>query len=938
VGLAAAAPVSDEMIGQEISHYTILEELGQGGMGRVYLAHDTVLDRKVALKFLPDEMQKDSKARRRFLTEAKCAAATAHPYICKIYEISKFQGRDFISMEYVQGHTLEDILTEDLLPLKRILEIAIEIAEALESAHQAGVVHRDLKPSNIMVTADNHVKVMDFGLAKRIPTVAHHDQVDASALTKDGSIMGTIPYMSPEQARGLSVDARSDIFSFGTILYEMVAGIHPFHNFRSLELISAILDHQAPLLSRSHQELPEGFQDVVSRMMAKNVDDRYQSVHAVRTELIRMLESIGAAQPRPVAIESPQIAGLPSTNLSREGKQIFAAGTVSDTPGTIAANLYLDARPRKRVRAIWITFSGLIVVSSLLARSYLTRSPVAADVVRFQIYPPQHATFYAGAVPKISPDGRYLAFIAVSDSKRRIWIQALDSYEAQPLQGTDDPVNLFWSRDSRSIGFFARPSQLKRVEVSGGMVRTLTELPSLSTGWQGGTWNRDGVILISMAGDFYTVPGEGGTLKKLSLPSRTRHFLSERVWPHFLPNSRQFVYSTASPEMGFQKAGIYLGSLDSPTVQLLDGETVASAVADSSGHVLYVRQGVLVAEPFDLRRKRVTGDPVPLAENAGFSLGFGFSSAMSASDTGVLTYWGGYGRFATQLTWFDRAGRPLHELAPPGDYYDVELSSDAKRVGAEILDPKVGSADIWLLDATQGISSRFTFDANWDFGLQWSSDAAATIYTSVHAGGNTEIRRRSSTGGLEEILVQEPTELLSTDWSLDGRLIFYEKRDSNTGWDIWVLPLDGDHKPYPFLNTVADEGMARLSPDRKWIAYGSTETGRPEIFVRNFPDNGAKWQISTSGGSGPRWRRDGRELFYVGGDGKLVAVPIDAGPAFSYGAGHALDVKVRPSRPGWGRFGYDVTADGQKFLVNRLVENPVPIPISVVVNWTAALK
>jgi Tol biopolymer transport system component len=787
------------------------------------------------------------------------------------------------------------------------LEIARHICEGLEAAHEKGIIHRDLKPANIKLTPGGKVKVLDFGLAKAFEEQQSTSLSNSPTLVSEpvpGVILGTAAYMSPEQARGQVADRTSDVWSFGCVLFEMITGRQAFAGTTLSDTLAAILKVEPDwnLLPRS---LPSPARRLLRRCLEKQRSRRLHDMTDVRIEI---------------------------------------EDAVTEPAAPVGTNAHLDATSRKRQRTIWMSLSGLIAVSALLAVVYWPRGPGAAEVIRFQIYPPQHATLYSGAVPTISPDGRRLAFIAVSGSKRQIWIQALDSLDAQPLQGTDDAESLFWSPDNRSIGFFASPAQLKRVEVSGGAVRTLCEVPS-TWNWQGGTWNRDGVVLFSMDGDFYTVSSEGGTPKKLSLPTRTIDGYSRRGWPHFLPNSRQFVFVGELPEAGFQKAGIYLGSLESGAVKLLDGETLASAVVDSSGHLLYVRQGVLVAAPFDLRRQMVAGDAVPLAENAGFNAGIGFSSAMSASDNGLLTYWGGYGRSTRQLTWFDRAGRRLGELTAPGDYIDVELSPDASRAGAEILDPKVGTADMWLVGATQRISSRFTFDQSWDFGLHWSSDSAATIYTSARAGdgniarpdGHTEIRRRSITGGSEEILLQEPAVLLSTDWSLDGRLILYEKRDSKTGWDIWVLPVGGDRKPYPFLNSAADEGMARFSPNGKWIAYASTETGRPEIFVRNFPDKGAKWQISTAGGSGPRWRRDGRELFYVGGDGKLMAVSINSNPAFSYGAPQALDVKAEPSAPGWGRFGYDVTPDGQKFVVNTVVENPAPIPITVVVNWTAAL-
>jgi serine/threonine protein kinase/Tol biopolymer transport system component len=865
-------------------------------MGEVYQGRDTQLGRDVAVKVLPTTVSTDPDRLRRFEQEACAASALNHPNILVVHDIGAHDGTTYVVSELLEGETLRKRIAGTPLAQRRAIDYALQIANGLAAAHEKGIIHRDLKPDNIFITNDGRVKILDFGLAKL--TQLDGDQVRTDVPTRrvdtdPGVVMGTVGYMSPEQLKGRPVDQRSDIFSFGTILYEMLSGRRAFHGESAAEAMSAILKEDPPELSDSNKNISPALERIVNHCLEKNPEGRFHSARDVAFALETL------------------------------------SGSSSNSTQTIAMPAVATQRWRRR-ELILATLATVAVLSAIglaiaLGFSSFRRPTTDTRILRAFINPPEKTGFGSFA---LSPDGLRLAFVALDVSgKSLLWVRQLDSFSAQPLAGTEEAAFPFWSPDNRFIGFFAG-GKLKRIEATGGPVRTLctAAVP------RGGSWSAEGVIIFEPTPNdpLYRVSAEGGEATPLTTLATSRHEASHR-WPHFLPDGRHFLFSVFG---GPQSQGIYLSSIDAKDSRRLVDARESSAVYAEPGFLLFRRETTLVAQAFDAQKLQVSGEPIPIAEQVGFEATT-LQTYFSVSQTGVLVFsTGGAGK--TQLTWIDRSGKEVGLIGPPSNYIRPSLSPDGKRIAVDGPDPQ-GNRDVSLIDLG-GNLTRFTFDPGTDLFPVWSPDGSRIVFSSDRDGPRNLYQKNGTGAGKEELLLKTDTNKIPMDWSADGKYILFTVNDPKTKIDLWVLPLFGDQKPIPWLQTEANERLARFSPDGRWIAYVSDESGVNEIYVQSFPTAGGKWQVSTNGGYFPAWRHNGKELFYVSSDKKMMAVEIKGeGANFERGVPKALfDVRIPSFNTPQSQYG--VTADGQKFIVAAPVGETTSIPIDVVWNWTAALK
>ena len=889
--------------GAKLGPYEVISPLGKGGMGEVYRAKDTKLDREVAIKVLPVAFANDQERLARFEREAKVLASLNHPNIAQIYGLEESHAGRALVMELVPGQTLKGPL-----PLEEALRIASLVADALEAAHDKGIVHRDLKPANIMLTPQGAIKVLDFGLAavtqpsSGLAGAPNDSPTFTMGATQAGVIMGTAAYMSPEQAAGKPVDKRSDIWSFGVVLYEMLTGEHLFEGETISHTLADVL--RAPIgLDKLPPETPRGVRELLRRCL--NRDPR------------KRLRDIGDAR---IAIEE-------SLNAPEE-----------DMPATAAV-----AQPSRRLGMIG--FAAVAILAGALAGLalvYFRGRPPAAALMRFRIPAPEKVTLLPLAAPAplgVSPDGRQLAFIGRgADGVSQVWLRSLDALEARPLAGSEGAVGLFWSPDSRFIGFASR-DQLKKLEVSGGAAQALCDLDGP---FRGAAWAPDGTVVFGVADRLLRVSDTGGASAPLAEIEGAMESYHKFYPSAFLPDGRHFVYRFASQH----QTGIYIGSLDAePKHQILvvsqpfrlgtipsPGAPVYAASSDPGlGYLLYDQNGLLMALPFDTRKLAPAGVAIPIA--TGMAAG---SSSFSASATGVLVY-----RTAasvannSRLLWFDRHGKQLGQVGPPGPYGILQLSPDGKHLVVDSGEHMVSG------DPARGVFSRVNPGETQDYcGLAISPDGRVAFTYRIGASLGDIYVKAANGAGTAEPLVKSAFMKHTNHWSLDGRYILYDEHTAQQQ-DLWIVPMAGDRKPIPFLVTPADEADANFSPDTKWIAYSSDESGRREVYVQGFvPDHVpaagiGKWQISAGGGTKPRWRRDGKELYYLALDDKMMAVPVKS-TATTFEPGPAVALfQTHPT----GYVPYDVAADG-RFLINTVTEAEAvdPSPITVVLNWTAGLR
>ena len=881
------------LIGKELGYYHVLSLLGAGGMGEVYLAEDTRLKRKVALKLLPTELTANRDRLRRFEQEARAASALNHPNIITIHEIGESGEWHYLVTELIDGETLRERLHQGRIEFSAALDIALQIASALVAAHKAGIVHRDIKPENIMLRSDGLVKVLDFGLAKLTESstsgLSSNAPTRAQVNTETGMVMGTARYMSPEQARGQKIDARTDIFSFGVVFYEMITGGAPFEGETASDVLAAILKSEPPPLAHGAHEVPRELEHIVSRALRKDPERRYQVVK----DLLLDLEDL---KQRPSELSVP--AKRPLAHLG------------------------------------WIAATALLLVATLaLAIAYFQRAPVEVRAVRSSILPPEKSSFNftdtnAGSL-SISPDGRRLTFVApTAEGKNLLWVRSLDAVSAQALAGTEGAYYPFWSPDSRFIGFFAG-GKLKKIEAAGGPTVTLSDAPLA----RGGAWNRDGVIIFTpdSAGALQQVSAAGGVVSAVTKLDEARGELTHR-WPYFLPDGQHFLYLRRSITGSESETAIYVASLASKESKLL--LRANSNVAYAEGYLLFLREGTLMAQAFDAKRLETVGDafPIAVAVQSEPSMARG---VFAVSENGVLAYQTGSARNGSQLAWFDRNGKQLSLLGDVADYGQIQLSPDGKRLALTIVDPQNGNQDIWLYEVARGLRMRYTVDPADERSPVWSPDGSRIVFSS-NRKAHFDLYQKSSRGvGNDEPLLESDLEKHPMSWSPDGQFLLYLSVDPKTKADLWVLPLGGDRKPFPFLQTEFNEFNGQFSPDGRWIAYSSDESGGNQIYVVPFPGPGGKQQISTSGGRQPKWRGDGKEIFYLAPDNKLMATEVSGqGTSLVVGAVRPL-FEVHPYESG---NVYDVATDGRRFLVNTAVEQKASAPITLVINWTADLK
>jgi Tol biopolymer transport system component len=903
--------------GAQFDHYEILSQLGAGGMGEVYRARDTRLDRAVAIKVLPAEFAHDADRLRRFEQEAMATSALNHPNILTVYDFGNYEGNPYLVMELLDGEELRAQLDEGALPIRKAIEYAQQIAAGLAAAHEKSIVHRDLKPENLFITKDNRVKILDFGLAKLRPvrnadfgmqneeaeTLVQGDPNNPQSpirnpqLTAPGTVMGTVAYMSPEQVRGQDLDHRSDIFSFGIILYEMLSGQRAFTGEMMADVMSAITRDDPPELTNA--KISPALDKIVRRCLEKKPEHRFQTASDLGFALSTLTTPSGARLETATAV---------------------AAVTESAPVST--------ARWFGNARLAWLAAAVLLLVSLLslpFAVKSLRQSPPAAPMgVRFTIAAPEKIT--AITAPELSPDGRHLVFVATTEGKTSLWLRPLGSLTAQPLPGTEGIFGLpIWSPDSRSIGFFAG-GELKKLELAGGAPQTLCKLGAGSSAFLTGNWNRDGVIFFLGIGGTFRVPATGGEPERVS--NRLGQLGNYR-WPVFLPDGRHFLILRLLTQGSSE---IHLAALGSQeTTRLLAADSQARY---ANGHLFFARAGALLAAPFDAVSLKLTGEPFVVTEKVrvgGNSIGY-----FSISENGSLAYDPNVVTDNHQLTWLDREGQPLGTVGPPGEYFDLRLAPDGKRVAVARRDAQSRSMDIYVIDVARGTSSRLTFDPGDDRFPVWSPDGSRIAWQANRDGAYQMYQKLASGVGPEELLLKEDVLIAPGSWSVDNRFLLYTRRDRKTTNDLWVLPLTGDRQPLLFLQTPFAEFYGRFSPDGRWIAYTSNDQGRNEVYVQTFPASGGKWQISNNGGTQSRWRSDGKELYYLSNDGKLMVVEVKPGGSFEASALRAL-FDLAPSRALGGN-GYVLTAAGDRFLFVTEPEQAASQQFTVVTNWAAEVK
>ncbi|MGB2869187.1 MAG: protein kinase [Bacteroidota bacterium] len=895
------------MIGSVISHYKILEKLGEGGMGVVYKAQDTTLDRLVALKFLPAHVSSSSEDKARFIQEAKAAASLTHQNICTIHGVEEQDGKAFIVMEYVEGKTLNDLKAN--MPLKQAVDIGIQLADGLAAAHEKGIVHRDIKPENIMIRKDGRVQIMDFGLAKL---------KGASRLTKEGSTVGTAGYMSPEQIQGQETDHRTDIFSLGVILYELFAGQSPFKGVHETAISYEIVNADPEPLTVVKPDLAPELNSIALECLAKDPPERTQSVAEVAKDLRHYRRESGRSRMSMVTPVRP-LAGAQGAKPS-------------GTP------LLIPQAPIKRFLP-WIAASLLVVGVSGFGAAYLLFRPGEKQLIHSFILPPEkeNFAFYGnyGGPPALSPDGTRLAFLAIDSSgKRFLFVRSLNSAAAQKLSGTTGALFPFWSPDNQFIAFESQ-GKLKKIDAAGGTPLVICEVGN----FRSGTWNEDGTIVFSPAPTepLMAVPASGGTPVPVTMFDKSRNENSHR-WPWFLKDGKHIVYLARTAVSGAQTEGdaIRVSSLDGKVNKTL---TFASSNAVAvSGYLLYMRERNLVAQQFDESSLELKGEAKTIAQGVSFDPSVN-RGLFTASRNGILVYQKGDFQSGSQLLFWDRLGKPVKTVSSLAEYISTELSPNGRQIASSVFDFKSHNNSIWIFDVARGTKSRFTFTASYNQSPTWSPDGNRIMYSSNQDGTYNLYQKPTSGGGSEEVLFKSTGDKAPYDVSPDGNYLLYASGTPKTQGDIWILPLntkgtDGERKPVPFLQTEFNELGAQFSPDGRWVAYSSNESGQHEVYVKPFRGQGGHWQVSLSGGGFPHWRGDGKEIFYISPDGQMMTAQIVLSAAsVDVSNVHTLfDVSLAQAGD------YDVTADGKLFLLNALMESQNQTPLSLLTNWDAELK
>lgn len=884
--------------GDKLGPYELLAPIGRGGMGEVFRARDPRLNRDVAIKVSAERFTE------RFEREARMIAALNHPNICHLYDV----GPDYLVMELVEGPTLADRLKTGAIPLEESLNIARQIADALEAAHEKSITHRDLKPGNIKIKVDGTVKVLDFGLAKMSGTAvaeSDHSPTLTMSQTEAGVILGTAAYMSPEQAKGKPVDQRADIYAFGVVLYEMVTGQRLHHGESTTEVLASVIKEEP-----TWDKVPVQLRKLLRMCLEKDPQKRLRHIANVMA----------------LVDEVPSGAGFQPPAGAHPGRARWLR------PAIVAA-------------------AALAIVGLVIVWAPWRTAPIAQEI-RLQIPVPDKFTFNPGTAAALSPDGKWLAFPAVGpDNAPRMYIRSLSSLEVKPLEGSEiGPISAppFWSYDSKFVVYFAGNAgagKLKKNDIAGGPPQIISDSRSA----QGGSWSRENVIIYSNWGTIVRVNAAGGTATPLTAGSGSPGVSpsageSRDLWPQLLPNGRQFLYLHVSSKPG--TTGVYVGSIDAKPEQqstkplLLSNHEAYYAPSQDrgAGRLLFEREGSIMAQRFDADKFQLSGDPAPIAGPVG-SYSQVYYAMFSVSDTGVLLYRGG-GSGGFQLTWVDSQGRPDGTLGEPSQYAWPSISPDGMRVAASQLNQ--GNTDIWVWDIARGTSLRLTFDAGVDNNPVWFPDGRRVVFASNRAGHYDLYTHAADGTGDDQLLLKSDEDKFPRGFSADGRYLLYDSQNPKTQNDVWILPMENNAKPVLFQGKEYMEGLGQFSPDRRWIAYMSNETGAFEVYVMPFSadsaagaDSGGKWMISRGGGIAPRWR--GKKLIYITQDGRVMAADVSTDKTIQPGTPSSLfQAPLPPSTqlgPG------DITSDGKRFLfVATQGTSGAPPPFTVVANWQASLK
>jgi len=872
--------------GSKLGRYEIRSLVGAGGMGEVYRAHDAKIGREVAIKVLPAAVSQDGDRLARFEQEAQAAGSLNHPNILAIYDIQTDDGVPYVVSELLEGETLREKLAGGPLFQRKALDYALQVAHGLGAAHEKGIVHRDLKPENIFVTTDGRVKILDFGLAKLLQPEG--DSLDTDLPTRKlrtdpGTVIGTVSYMSPEQVRARPLDHRTDIFSFGVIFYEMLTGRRAFDGESTADLMSAILREEPPRLSTSNASISPALERVVEHCLEKSPDERFRSAR----DLAFAIEAL-------------------STTTAFSGETRFPSDAA-----------HLASRPAL-FRGLGWAVAGVLLISTLaLGYKLLTIPGNDNRPIRFTVEAPKGTIEIE--FPALSSDGRTLAFVGSLEGKRYLFVRPLDQVESRVMPGTEEALFPFWSPDGKYVAFFDG-KKLKKIDVVGATVQTLCDAPL----GNGGVWSPDGSIVFGMYDKgIHRVSASGGSATQVVPVDRDNKEI-DHAYPHLLPDGEHVLYlswkgTPASSE-------IRAANLRTGETRLVIMNNSNAAYAD--GHLLFSRESTLMAQPFDTSTLTVSGEPFPVQESVTFNPSTS-GTTFAASPNGVFVFKPGGGS-RRQLTWFDRAGKAVGKLDPQAVYNDIAVSPDGKWAVTQRLDTERG--DLWIFDTMRNVTSRFTLTNNGEDDPVWSRDSKHVYYT-TGSDGARRIARKAAIGGGEEVLADVPAGYTSEGLDIlpDGSAALVHTLGENGGADVWIVPINGSGAPFPFLNTDHSEYAAKFSHDGRWIAYVSNESGRAEVYVRSFPDDRIKRQVSVNGGGQPRWGRDGRELFYVDPNRQLMSVRILSSETMEFESPVALfrttiSGLFLPNR-------YDVSGDGQRILVNSATESNETAPLVVVLNW-----
>jgi serine/threonine protein kinase len=888
------------MIGETILHYNIMEKLGEGGMGEVYKAQDTKLDRFVALKFLPSQLTASEDNKTRFIQEAKAASAMNHPNVCTIYDIQEFDTQLFIVMEYIDGQTLRD--RKQNISEKQIIDIGIQVAEGLAAAHEKGIVHRDIKPENIMIRKDGIVQIMDFGLAKLFTTG------NASRLTKAGTTMGTMGYMSPEQVQGLDIDHRTDIFSLGVVLYELLAGESPFKGMHETAIMYEIVNVEPPPISTVKERINPQLDGIILECLEKDKDERFQSAKELAKNLRKFRRVLSAGR-------ASKIYNVSSTTVRPVTTQVVE-----------------QSMPKKSFLP-WIAAGVLGIGFVIFAVLYFMKAPAQEQVVRAFIHSPAN-TFFSqqsggnstGGQISISPDGHKIAFVATDSlGKTHLYVRALNSLTAFPLPSTEGAYYPFWSPKSDFIGFFVE-GKLKKIDASGGPPLSICEVQA----GRGGTWGMNDIIVFATSpySPLFQVPAAGGTPVQVTLLDSSKNEFTNR-FPWFLPDGNHFLYV-----VGFNNTNredeLRVGSIDgSISKVVLKSHSNAIFV---NGYLLFVREQTLLAQKFDTENLELKGNAVPIAEQVRFDGNY-FHGSFSASQNGVLIYEGNLAPALNQMAVFNRSGSQITVIEGTQSVQEGAFSPDNSMIAYSTVSQQKRNENIWVYDISRKLSIRLTFSPKFENDPIWSPDGKKIIYTSDHGGGRGIFIKNADGTGDEKKLLSYGSDIFATSWTRDGKWICVTDSPHR---DILVYTADGQKPPIKFLMTDFVEEEGRFSPDGHWLLYMSNESGQQEVYVRPFPGPGGKWQISPNGiHYRAFWKGDGKEIYYISRDGKMTAVKVNAvGNSFSVGEVETLfDAFAKGIS-----YLLDASKDGQKFLVTY---NPVQSNsemLTMVLHWNDELK